>query len=768
MDEKRERSLAQNLFVNLRVLAVLTVVFLVLLALAPLKWHNTEWRDAQKEYNRRATATGMRPMSIGLQQIWRPEVGLTDRCTSCHVGMGAAPPLDDGGSLFEAHTEVGHEVARMGCTICHRGQGRATTEEAAHGNVAHWEDPMLPTDFVEASCGTCHGDAARVPELPQVERGAYLFELHGCLACHIVDGTGGIVGPDLSGVALKGFDRAWHIRHLREPTSMVEGSQMMSFGHLTDPEIDDLLAYMDTLIGAPKLIRGKAIAVELGCRGCHKIGGLGGDVGEALESTGTRALGDYDFSGVTGPHTLENWQREHLRDPQRVAPGSKMPAYILSPIDEDALITYILSVRETELPLEELPRGTILARLQERRDFAPDGRSLFRAFCSACHGPDGRGQVMPTLGTTVPDLRNPDTHAVISPATLRFTVENGRPGRDMPAWAASGAGLKDSEIDAILDFLRDGLPSPPTFEEVRTASADRGLGAQIFSNDCASCHGPDGSGTDIAPSLINPEFLFVADDRFVYSTVTLGRAGTAMPAHPELDAKAVKSLIGWIRAQGAVAVARGDTRSRQMRQIVRDALGVRQLENYRASGSPAYGKTLFDSMCVNCHGDNGRGNLGPAIANPAFLKVASDGFLAGTILLGRSERPMRAFGPHGLVQLEGREVGDLIVYLRRLASEPVPKPGYRTAQGTASHGKELYGQYCVGCHGEEGSGRTAPALRNAGFLDSVTDGFLQATIVRGRAGTAMRAWARGGYGFEELAPRDINDIVAYIRSWQTE
>jgi mono/diheme cytochrome c family protein len=55
-------------------------------------------------------------------------------------------------------------------------------------------------------------------------------------------------------------------------------------------------------------------------------------------------------------------------------------------------------------------------------------------------------------------------------------------------------------------------------------------------------------------------------------------------------------------------------------------------------------------------------------------------------------------------------------------------------------------------------------LRNPAFLDAVTDGFLQATIIRGRRGTAMRPYARGG----QLELRDINDIVAYIRSWQAD
>lgn len=762
MSEMRQRALASELYRNLRILAVLTVVFLLVLALAPFKWHNTEWREIQEEYNDRAAAVGQSRIPVALQQIWRPEVGITDRCTSCHLGMGAARPLERGGVLFGRHPQVGHDVARMGCTVCHRGQGRATTGAAAHGKVAHWEDPMLPGAHLEASCGGCHGDAAAIPPLTQVERGEYLFQFHGCQACHVVDGEGGTVGPDLSGVALKGFDREWHVRHLREPASMVEGSRMMSFGHLSDREIDALLAYLDTLIGAPRLIRGKAIAVSLGCRGCHKIGGLGGDVSVDLNAAAAKPLGDYDFSGVQGPHDLETWHREHLRDPALVAPGSTMPAYRLEPADEDALVTFILSLRRPDVAMEALPRDAVLARLQERRDFPLDGAEMYGVFCSACHGSDGRGRQMASLGTIVPDLRNPATRAVLSPSAMRYTVEHGRPGRFMPAWGPSGAGLRDEELDAILGWLAEGLPRGPTFAAVRDARPDPRHGGHVFRNDCAACHGSEAQGTVIGPSLNTPELAFAAGDEYLYRMIVEGRAGTAMPAHRHYDARTVRGLIAWLRNRA------GDRPSpAEMTRKVRRVLGVESLEAYRASGSPAYGRLLFESMCVSCHGPAGRGGIAPAIGNPAFLRAATDGFIAGNIVLGRSGRAMRSFGERGLVELEGREIGDVIAYLRSVASEESGFPAIGTVQGELPVGKALFGSYCSGCHGAEGAGRTAPALRNPEFLNAVSDGFLQATIVRGRPGTAMRAWGRGGFGFGELEPEEINHIVAYIRSWQT-
>lgn len=760
MDSAR---LAKKLYRNLRILAVLTVVFLGTLAIAPAKEWFTEWRGVQKQYNEQAAALGLATMEVGIKQIWRPEIDLVDRCTSCHVGMGTAAPLPEGGPVFGAHPSVHHDVAQMGCTICHRGQGRATKKEAAHGLVKHWEEPMLERPYLEASCGGCHGDAARVPAAAKVERGRYLFDLHGCKSCHVVDGEGGRVGPDLSGVALKGYDREWQIRHLRDPAATVEGSKMMSFGHLSDADVDSIVTYLDTLIGAPMLMRGKALAVELGCRGCHRIGGVGGDHGPDLSDEGSKSAGDFDFSHVDGPHTASSWHRAHLRNPKRVAPGSKMPSYRLPEEDEEALITYVLSLRQDVVPMDDLPKQTILAQLHEKRDFASDGETLYQTFCAVCHGADGQGKQMDSLGVTVPALINSDLLAVASVDYLRYTIEHGRPGRDMPGWSLTNAGLRPEETEAIIRYLRAGVPTPPSYEEVaavETPSID--LGATIYRHDCAGCHGLKGEGTVIAPSLVNPELLFVASDHLLYRTITAGRANTGMPAHRAYSGDELAGLLAWIRGQGPVTAEH----RRRYEETISEVLHVRKLDDYRAGGSPAYGRVIYESMCIGCHGSRGHGGVGTAITNRDFLDEASDGFIAGTILLGRGQRAMRPFGPAGLANLRGREIADLIAYLRYEGGQPADRPRGRHVQGSSEAGKERFAQLCSGCHGPEGKGASAPALNNSGFLTAATDGFLQATIARGRRGTAMRAWARGGYGFAEIPPSEINDIVSYLRTWE--
>jgi len=54
-------------------------------------------------------------------------------------------------------------------------------------------------------------------------------------------------GPDLAHVGSTKSEKDWHIQHLKDPRSMVEGSIMPSFAFLTEEELDDLSEYLLSL-----------------------------------------------------------------------------------------------------------------------------------------------------------------------------------------------------------------------------------------------------------------------------------------------------------------------------------------------------------------------------------------------------------------------------------------------------------------------------------------------------------------------------------------
>ena len=125
----------QKLFGDpLRAFGVVSALLLALLAIAPAKNHFSEWRHFQKGYLRLVRSRGdaitlQRHFQSGIQQIWQPDLGVTDRCMSCHVGLKEASLADVSLQPYRKHPVIPHTTEQFGCVMCHRGQGAATTIE---------------------------------------------------------------------------------------------------------------------------------------------------------------------------------------------------------------------------------------------------------------------------------------------------------------------------------------------------------------------------------------------------------------------------------------------------------------------------------------------------------------------------------------------------------------------------------------------------------------------------------------------------------------
>jgi cytochrome c oxidase cbb3-type subunit III len=76
---------------------------------------------------------------------------------------------------------------------------------------------------------------------------------------------------------------------------------------------------------------------------------------------------------------------------------------------------------------------------------------------------------------------------------------------------------------------------------------------------------------------------------------------------------------------------------------------------------------------------------------------------------------------------------------------------------------QLYGQNCAGCHGVDGKGGAAIALRNPTFLAIADDTVIRHTAADGVPGTPMPAFAESAGGM--LTDKQIDALVRGIRSW---
>jgi cbb3-type cytochrome c oxidase subunit III len=210
------------------------------------------------------------------RSIERGAALFTEYCTECHglhgQGIeGVAPTLNSQYFFNDRLKEIGYQgTLEAYITLTVRG-GRPVKSAASYpremptwsvdyggplrndqiGNIVdyimNWQEaaPALPPPGAEPT---------PVPGDTPEERGANLFQGLGCVGCHMINGQGGGVGPELTHVyANKGED---YIREsvLNPNAVVVEGYQPnimpQNFSErLSDMNLDDLVAYLKSVGG---------------------------------------------------------------------------------------------------------------------------------------------------------------------------------------------------------------------------------------------------------------------------------------------------------------------------------------------------------------------------------------------------------------------------------------------------------------------------------------------------------------------------------------
>src|SRR5947209_1123782 len=276
---------------TLRAFGVVSLLFLISLAIAPAKNHFSEWRRYQKQYLRMIRGRGeavtlQRHFQSDIQQIWLPELGAVDRCTTCHVGLKEASLTDVSLQPFRKHPVIPHSSDQFGCVMCHRGQGPATTVEEAHRSTLAWEQPILPAKYIESSCGQCH--QGTLTGTPQLNQGRQLLSRNGCVHCHTIKVADGTTmratddPPSLSHIADK-TSREWIYAWLRDPQAYSATATMPNF-KLKDEDARDISAFLiansTPIAGDTATITQKAAADptaggslygESFCASCHAV-----------------------------------------------------------------------------------------------------------------------------------------------------------------------------------------------------------------------------------------------------------------------------------------------------------------------------------------------------------------------------------------------------------------------------------------------------------------------------------------------------------------
>jgi len=141
-----------------------------------------------------------------------------------------------------------------------------------------------------------------------------------------------------------------------------------------------------------------------------------------------------------------------------------------------------------------------------------------------------------------------------------------------------------------------------------------GIGHRLYLDNCAACHGTAGRGNHAvgAPDLTDADWLYGGDSDTILASILDGRNGMMPPQGPALGHNGTNAVASYV-------VSRSGT--------------------IAPPDQVAAGKVHFETVCVACHGVDGRGNpaLGaPNLFDDTWLYGGDIGSVVASVMNGRN------------------------------------------------------------------------------------------------------------------------------------
>ena len=165
------------------------------------------------------------------------------------------------------------------------------------------------------------------------------------------------------------------------------------------------------------------------------------------------------------------------------------------------------------------------------------GKALFDATCSSCHGLDAQGT------DQAPGLVGAGAAAV------DFQMSTGRmPAKEVGAENGRGpVKFTQLQIYEIADYVASlgGGPPIPDAQQVSTPGADTALGEQLFSANCAQCHNAGLSGGALTYGKFAPP-LTQATATQIYEAMLTGPEAMPVFSDGAISPQAKRDMIAYI------------------------------------------------------------------------------------------------------------------------------------------------------------------------------------------------------------------------------
>ncbi len=394
------------------------------------------------------------------------------------------------------------------------------------------------------------------------EIGKKLISEVGCFGCHSLGETqANHHGPELNSLGSK-VDRDWLYTWLKDPKHFSSDTRMPNLrlsdeeaGHITsfllqsrndtfeqqpvpsvsEKELDEFaLDYMSGKMRRSEALEqlkgmglqqkfefvGREIILQQGCFGCHLIEGFetAKPIGTELTKEGQKEVDKLDFGFIDIERTRQAWFFQKLKNP-RIFDRDKvkgyheklrMPQFNFTDSEAEALTTFLLSLREEDIPLE------MQKQLNLHEQEIEAGRFLTAKLnCYGCHTVDGHeGQIRALyedLGNAPPVLDGEGAKVreewlfrfLHGPSTIRPWLKI-----RMPTF-----GFTDEETNTLIKYFSNLAgekvsfapePGAPTPEMIN-------VGRDLFTKfRCIQCHLPS-AAQGLTASFLAPDLVLTKD-----------------------------------------------------------------------------------------------------------------------------------------------------------------------------------------------------------------------------------------------------------------
>jgi cytochrome c oxidase cbb3-type subunit 3 len=207
---------------------------------------------------------------------------------------------------------------------------------------------------------------------------------------------------------------------------------------------------------------------------------------------------------------------------------------------------------------------------------------VYKAYCMACHGEDGRGSLVRKAMPAVPDFTNTAWQSSRSASQLRASILNGK-GQFMQPMKDKLGGTDVDQMVSYVRSFREGklvvkvqpesaatperaappviaapVASAPAGSESQSAETSARISAatNLYRSYCIICHGPDGKGGPMRTSMPSiPDFtdhLWQESHSEPQLAVSiLNGKRSLMPAFQgRVNAEQSRDLVAYVRAFG--------------------------------------------------------------------------------------------------------------------------------------------------------------------------------------------------------------------------